>query len=236
MARSSRDDVENIAQGNAPAKSGGRVGFVGGVLVLFMLFGLVNLGSFWFGPMFSQSGVIGQVLFNPGRVSVDSSIRSEMWPSFRSEAKSYVSKNLMFTNLVLKKYLSVRERLRNAGPFGDYIMVRVLRFIGFFSYFFAGLIIVALSIVEGFKRNKEKRLNFEQFSSTTYHFVLNTGVFWISGLFTFYLFVPNKIYIPTLINVNIPSIFYSPSIWAILVTAGMSYTAFIVTSNLSTKV
>lgn len=237
MAQSSgKDDLENVAQGNAPGDSGRKAGIVGLVLILFMLLGLVNLGSHWFGPMFSESGLIGQFISNPGHTSVNSRLRSDMWPSFRSEASTYVQRDLLLTDLALKKYLSMREKLRNAAPMVDYVMVRALRFLGFFSYFLGGLIVVGLFIIEGLKKNAEKRLNFKQFSSTKYHLVLKTGVVGLSGLFTFYLFVPNEIYIPFLFQMDVPSLLYSPLIWAAFITVGMSYTAFVITSNLSTKV
>jgi len=236
MSNSSRDDVENVAQGNAPGHSGSKVGIVGVLLVLFMFFGLVNLGTYWFGPMLSDSGWIGQFLFHPERVSVDKKMQSSMWPPFRSEARGYVDRNLSLTNLALKKYLSVRDRLRNAGPLGDYVMIRVLRLLGLFSYLFGGFLIVGVFLVEGFKKNAEKRINFQQFSSTTYHFVLRTGTILMTGFLTFYLFIPHKIYIPQVLNMPIPSISYSPTFWAVLVTVGMSYVVFTVTSNFSTNV
>mgnify|MGYP000173218223 CR=1 FL=1 len=236
MANTTRDDVENLAQGNALSSSKSSLGIMGSLLLVFIVLGFINLGSFWFAPMYSSAGWIGQFLFNPGQVSVNKRLRSEMWPDFRAEARSYADKNLLLTNVVLKKYLSVRSRLRNAAPFGDYIMVRAMRFLGFVSYFVAGLIIVGLALAEGWKKNAEKQLEFEQFSSTAYHFVLRNGVICTVGVFMFYLFVPHRIYIPYIAEIHTPCFLYSPMMWAILLTVFITYVAFTVMSNLSTNV
>jgi hypothetical protein len=189
-----------------------------------MFFDLLSLGNFWFGKVFVHGEWTAPM----------QSIRTEPWPPFVQEARSY--QNLLPTRFILEGYISIRHLLHNSAPLGDFLCLKLLRFVGFLTYFAGGIIILGFFAAEGARRNKEKRINFEQISSTAYHFGLKSAALFTGSVVSFFVFVPSKLFIPFVIETEIPSLIYNPFIWSTVVTIFMSYLVYILASNFSTNV
>ena len=216
MSQARRIAVGQTATEGAAPDDGGP-GFIIVVLALVMVLDLLSFGSFW----------IGQAITAGEWTRFSDNLRTSVWPEFLKEAEYYARQNMMLTNSVLEKYLEFdRGSVGNGGPFIDYFTLKALRVAGFLSYFAGGFIVVLFIGAEAYRRNREKRMNFERMSSTAYHFTLNSGaMFSVCGFFLC-VFMPSLLVIPGIMQAQVPFLLYSPYMWAAFMTlaaGGMVY-------------
>lgn len=214
---------QQIAAGDS-APVGGRSSFIVCVLVMVMLLDFVSFGAFW----------MGRAVTSGDWTRMDQNLRSAVWPEFLVEAEYYAKQDMPTVNVALDKYLSLdRQSFGNGGPFVDYFFQKVFRAIGFFTCFLGGFIAVLFLVVEGYRRNKEKRQNFEKLSSTVYHFTLYAGGLFAVCFFLLYLFMPSRVFIPGLLEAQVPLLLYNPFFWASVMTLVAGLTVYGMVSNIT---
>lgn len=211
-----------VSGSGAPATGGSRLIIT--VVFFIMVFDLLSFGSFWMGPAIT-SGSWSRL---------DHNIRSVIWPEFLEEAEYYAEKNMPLVNLFINKYLSIdRDALGNGGPFLDYLFQKFFRVAGFFTLLLGGAVVTLFAAAEAYKRNKEKRLNFEKLSATAYHFTLRTGSVFSTCFFFLYVFMPGKFVIPGVAEAQVPFLLYNPYFWASVMTVIAVTTIYITVSNMT---
>lgn len=217
----------DAGRGNEESGLTARSGIVVLITVIVIVLDLLNFGNYWLGRYVAQG--------NWG--SPDTYIASEVWPQFKEEAIYYQEKNITPVTAALSWYDSVvdRSRLGYSAPLLDFLFLKLIRALAFFVFFLAGGIIILFIAVEALKRGRDKFLNFEHRSSTIYHVTLNAGLFTAGSVFFIYLFMPGTIFIPTILTMDVPAVFFRPHLWTMLLTATSGGIVYIMLSNLSYK-
>jgi len=221
--------LQEVGTGSSPSQSGSSK-LIMGVLVVMMVLDLLSLGAYWFKGISDLN--LYAIINNRTHKAQSGVIKSAYWPEFVKEARFY--KGMKPTRMLIRYYSNVnRSTFGNVGPFLDYLFLKILRTAGFLLYFSAGLIVVAFIAAEAYRRNRDKRLNFEKMSSTVYHSSLHSGMALSISIFFVYLFMPGKIVIPGITKIDVPFFLYMPYLSTGVIIAMLALVVYLTISNIT---